>query len=119
MLEVMAFQDLCIWHAFFGVAGSNNDSNVLNQSNVFNDVLSGEAPTLQYTVNRTTYNMRYYLVEGIYPEWATFFKTIPMPQGEKRKSFAQKQESARKDVERAHGYNQTYDICMHHIYCII
>ncbi|PNX56583.1 ribosomal protein, partial [Trifolium pratense] len=43
MLEVVASQDLWIWHAFFGVAGSNNDINVLNQSHVFNDVLQGQA----------------------------------------------------------------------------
>jgi hypothetical protein len=74
---------------------------------VFNDVLSGEAPTLQYTVDRTTYNMGYYLPDAIYPEWATFVKTIPMPQGEKRKLFSQKQESARKDVEQAFGVLQS------------
>jgi len=38
---------------------------VLNQFNVFNDVLLREAPTLQYTVNRTTYNMGYYLIDDI------------------------------------------------------
>jgi hypothetical protein len=35
ILEVVASQDLRIWHAFFGVAGSNNDINVLNQSPFF------------------------------------------------------------------------------------
>jgi len=35
VLEVVASQDLHIWHAFFGVAGSNNDLNVLNQSPLF------------------------------------------------------------------------------------
>ena len=44
MLEAFASADLWIWHAFFGVAGSNNDINVLNQSPVFNDVLYGYAP---------------------------------------------------------------------------
>ncbi|XP_045802847.1 putative nuclease HARBI1 [Trifolium pratense] len=106
MLEVVASQDLWIWHAYFGTAGSNNDINVLNTSDVFNDVLSGKAPAVQYTVNRTTYHMGYYLADGIYPEWAIFVKTIPMPQGEKRKLFAQRQESARKDVERAFGVLQ-------------
>jgi hypothetical protein len=107
VLEVVASQDLWIWHAFFGIAGSNNDINVLNQSNMFNDILEGQAPTVQYTVNGTSYNMGYYLADGIYPEWATFVKTISMPQGEKRKLFAQRQESARKDVERAFGVLQS------------
>jgi hypothetical protein len=94
MLEAVASQDLWIWHAFFGVAGSNNDINVLNQSNVFNDVMHGRAPEVHYTVNRTEYNMGYYLSDGIYPEWATFVKSISMPQGDKRKLFAQHQEGA-------------------------
>ncbi|XP_071733211.1 uncharacterized protein [Rutidosis leptorrhynchoides] len=32
MLEAVASYDLWIWHVFFGMAGSNNDINVLNQS---------------------------------------------------------------------------------------
>jgi hypothetical protein len=107
MLEAVASQDLWIWHAFFGVAGSNNDINMLNQSNVFNDILEGQTPTVQYIVNSHPYNMGYYLADGIYPEWATFVKTIPMPLGEKRKLFAQHQESARKDVEQAFGVLQS------------
>jgi hypothetical protein len=57
---------------FFCIAGPNNDINVLNQSNVFNDILEGQTPTMQYTINRTPYHMGYYLAYGIYPEWATF-----------------------------------------------
>ncbi|XP_058767609.1 uncharacterized protein LOC131641324 [Vicia villosa] len=90
-----------------GDHGSNNDINVLNQSNVFNDILEGRAASVQYTINGSSYNMGYYLADGIYLEWATFVKTISMPQGEKRKLFAQHQESARKDVERAFGVLQS------------
>ncbi|XP_058742570.1 uncharacterized protein LOC131615075 [Vicia villosa] len=67
----------------------------------------GRAATVQYTINETPYNMGYYLADGIYPEWATFVKTISMSQGEKRKLFPQHQESARKDVERAFGVLQS------------
>ena len=103
----MTSQDLWIWHAYFGIVGSNNDITMLNGSNVFDEVLSGRAPAVQFTMNKTQYNMRYYLADDIYQEFATFVKTISMPQGEKRKLFAQRQESARKDVERAFGVLQS------------
>jgi hypothetical protein len=51
--------------------------------------------------------MGYYLSDVIYPEWATFVKSIPMPQGDKRKLFAKHQEGARKDIERAFGVLQS------------
>ncbi|GJS06922.1 putative nuclease HARBI1 [Tanacetum coccineum] len=44
LLEAVASQDLWIRHAFFGVAGSNNDVNVLRQSLVLNDLKVGKAP---------------------------------------------------------------------------
>jgi len=39
MLEAVALHDLWIWHTFFGVPGSNNDINVLNQSQLFTNIL--------------------------------------------------------------------------------
>ena len=68
MLEVVASHDLWIWHAFFGVAGSNNDINILNQPPLFTEVLQGRSPEVHFTVNGTGYNMGYYLADGIYPE---------------------------------------------------
>lgn len=53
------------------------------------------------------YNIGYYLVDDIYLEWATFVKTIPLPQSDKAFFFAQHQEGARKDVERAFGVLQS------------
>ena len=50
--------------------------------------------------------MGYYLADGIYPEWAAFAKLITRPQNDKAKLYAQCQESARKDVERAFGVLQ-------------
>ncbi|XP_003570899.2 uncharacterized protein LOC100840429 [Brachypodium distachyon] len=106
MLEAVASHDLWIWHAFFGVAGSNNDINVLNQSTLFTEVVQGRAPEVQFMVNGNEYNLGYYLADGIYPEWAAFVKTIPLSQSDKHKLFAQHQESARKDVERDFGVLQ-------------
>ncbi|GJT56660.1 ALP1-like protein [Tanacetum coccineum] len=105
LLEVVASQDLWIWHAFFGVVGSNNDINVLYQSPLFNDLKTGRAPEIPFVANGVTYRSGYYLVDGIYPKLAPFVNTIPEPVDDdhKRILYKQKQESARKDVERAFG----------------
>ncbi|GKC84259.1 ALP1-like protein isoform X1 [Tanacetum coccineum] len=79
LLEVVASQDLWIWHAFFGVAGSNNDINILYQSPLFNDLKTGRAPEIPFVANGVTYQSGYYLVDGIYPELALLIKMIPQP----------------------------------------
>ncbi|XP_074342816.1 uncharacterized protein LOC141685291 [Apium graveolens] len=77
-----------------------------DRSPIFDEVLQGRAPEVNYTINGNNYIVGYYLTYGIYPELATFVKTIPRPQGEKRKIFS-KQERQRKDVERAFGVLQS------------
>ncbi|XP_074376200.1 uncharacterized protein LOC141717874 [Apium graveolens] len=67
----------------------------------------GRGPEVRYTINGHEYNMGYYLADGIYPSWPTFVKTISKPQGNKKKYFANAQESVRKDVERAFGVLQS------------
>ncbi|XP_056685449.1 uncharacterized protein [Spinacia oleracea] len=106
ILEAVASQDLWIWHAFFGTPGSCNDINVLQRSPVFSDICEGRAPDVSFNVNGNTYNMGYYLTDGIYLKWATFIPTIKHPQTGKHKLFTKKQESYRKDVERAFGVLQ-------------
>ena len=75
---------------------------------MFDEVLKGRALEVNYTINVTTYTMEYYLTDDIYPEWATFVKTISRPQEDKRKLFAKYQEGQRKDVERAFGVLQAH-----------
>ncbi|XP_028120778.1 uncharacterized protein LOC114318121 [Camellia sinensis] len=106
ILEAVASQDLWIWHAFFGMPGSHNDINVLDRSSVFSLLTQGRAPPVNYSINRNDYTMGYYLADGIYPQCATFVKTISSPQGNKQIYFAKAQESAMKDVERAFGVLQ-------------
>ncbi|KAL0855228.1 hypothetical protein Bca101_060380 [Brassica carinata] len=107
VLEAVASQDLWIWHAFFGLPGTLNDINVLDRSPVFDDIIHGRAPKVKFKVNNHTYRMAYYLTDGIYPPWATFIQSISLPQGPKAQKFAKKQESVRKDVERAFGVLQS------------
>jgi hypothetical protein len=91
--------------------GSLNDINVLQRSHIFSNIVSDKAPACNYTVNGHEYNMRYYLANGIYPEWATLVKTIRNPEGRAEAKFAKAQEAARKDIERAFGVLQArFDI---------
>ncbi|XP_042446923.1 uncharacterized protein LOC122031797 [Zingiber officinale] len=98
-------------HGFLDILGSldwsRNDINVLNESPLFNDVLQGNAPEVNFTINNTQYTKGYYLTDEIYPEWTTFVKSFPCPRDPKRKIFKEQQEAARMDVERAFGVLQS------------
>ncbi|CAL8157433.1 unnamed protein product [Prunus armeniaca] len=59
ILEAVAGFDIWVWYAFFGVAGSQNDLNVLGQSPVFNDVLRYASPNITYQINNTMYQTGY------------------------------------------------------------
>jgi hypothetical protein len=54
--------------------------------------------------------MRYYLTDGVYPEWATLVKSIKETNGQpltrKQVAFTKARESVRKDIERAFGVLQ-------------
>ncbi|KAL7616034.1 hypothetical protein Lser_V15G02803 [Lactuca serriola] len=103
ILEVVSSQDLWIWHASFGVAESNNDLTVLGQSPLFNDIWTVKAPNMTFTVNGHAYKYDYYLGDGICPDYSTLMKAYSVPRSEKANLFTKKQESARKDIERAFG----------------
>jgi hypothetical protein len=103
VLEAVATKDLRIWHAFFGMPGSYNDLNILDRSPVIDDLANGRTPQVEFFVNGNRYDMAYYLADKIYPEWATLVKTKSEPVNPKDSTFADAQESARKDVERCFG----------------
>jgi hypothetical protein len=63
-----------------GVASSNNDINVLNQSPLFVDVIRGRTPEVSFTVNGHKHHMGYYLTDDIYPSWSVFVKGVHVPQ---------------------------------------
>ncbi|XP_010669305.3 uncharacterized protein LOC104886554 [Beta vulgaris subsp. vulgaris] len=106
ILEAVASGDLWIWHAFFGTPGTCNDINVLARSPVFDDLYQGRAPEVTFNVNGNTYNRGYYLTDGIYPKWAVFMPAIRLPLSPVDELFTKRQESVRKDVERAFGVLQ-------------
>ena len=105
-LEAAVDCRLWFWHAWFGMPGANNDLNILDRSPFFHDLSAGRTPKVQFAINNQQHNLGYYLVDGIYPNWHIFVKTISEPQGPKRSYFSMRQEAQRKDVERAFGVLQ-------------
>lgn len=87
--------------------GTNNDINVLDRSPFINDFASDRIPKFQYNLNGKARSVPYYLVDGIYPKWAIFAKSLSHPVGEKQSFYCKRQESVRKDIERAFGVLQS------------
>jgi hypothetical protein len=107
VLEVVASQDLWIWHAFFGLPGTLNGINILNRYPLFARLVKGEAPTCNYKVMNNEYTMGYYLTDGFYPNYATLVKSIKekkdRPLTRKEACFTKNQGACCKDIERAFG----------------
>ncbi|XP_022007204.1 uncharacterized protein LOC110906368 [Helianthus annuus] len=103
MLEAVASQDLWFWHAFCGPPGSQNDINVLQQSPLLLTERNGTTQKCPFYINNHLYKRGYLLVDGIYPPWFVFVKSIPYPHEVDEKKLKRQREAARKDVERAFG----------------
>lgn len=106
MLEAVASYDLWIWHAFFGVAGANNDLTVLYNSPLFDDLIDDIGHQVPFEVYGHSFKHGYYLADGIYPQCAAFVKSFTIASDPKNAAWKAKQESARKDIERAFGVLQ-------------
>ncbi|KAG2998480.1 hypothetical protein PC128_g25901 [Phytophthora cactorum] len=106
VLEAVADYNLRIWHCNFGSPGSLNDINVLDQSPLFDDMLQGRAPRIEFTLSGNKYYTPYLLADGMYPDWPVFVKPMESAHGNKEKYFAGRQEACRKDVQRCFGVLQ-------------
>ncbi|XP_076907696.1 uncharacterized protein LOC143564244 [Bidens hawaiensis] len=88
---------------FFGMPGANNDIVVINASPRFDRLVNGVGPDTSFSTNDVNYEYGYYLVDDIYPDWATLVHRFTCPTDDKRKNCKKIHESARKDIERAFG----------------
>ncbi|GJX01505.1 ALP1-like protein [Tanacetum coccineum] len=120
LLEAVTSQDLWIWRAFFGVAGSNNDVNVLRQSLVLNDLKVGKAPEVSFAANDVNYKRGYYLTDEIYPKWAVLMKSISQPGSNDVKQIRYKQaHEQQRRVREAAARERDYSITSFDLGCEI
>jgi hypothetical protein len=105
ILEALADVNRYIWYSNFGDAGSLNDLNVLDKSSIVGSMIDGtfDITCPSYSINGTRRDWMYFLVDGIYYDWAIFVKTYSEAIEEKTRLFAKRQEEVRKDVECAFG----------------
>jgi hypothetical protein len=100
------------------MSDSHNNINVLQRSPIFTRLAEVQGPQVNYSINCNDYSMGYYLADRIYPSWAIFVKTIPEPQGNKKKYFTKAQEACRNDVERVFGVLQSRFAIVHRTACL-
>ncbi|KAK1607371.1 hypothetical protein QYE76_031044 [Lolium multiflorum] len=98
------FIDVIVWVPTIGSSRTTSPTTaIILRASFGEDVLRGEAPVVNFTVNGHEYNYGYYLADGIYPSWPVFMKGVTLPQSEKQRVFTAAQSAWRKDVECAFG----------------
>lgn len=115
VLEAACDHNLWFWHASYGYPGSFNDINILQSSPLLQRLVDGsfvqteqESGVIPFQIPGTErpFNHMFFLCDGIYPRYSRFIKTVKPTLSEDQAQFAQWQEGARKDIERAFGVMQ-------------
>ena len=113
IMEAVIDYNLWFWHVSYGHAGTMNDLNVLEVSPLVHQFVDGsfnqaeiESDCVPFCIGKEYFSNFYLLVDGIYPQYSRFVKTISEPVTRNEKKFASWQESSRKDVERGFGVLQ-------------
>ena len=115
VMEAVSDYYLWFWHVCYGNPGSMNDCNVLDMSPLLETLLdrsyvqveqeAGVVPFRVWGEDRP-FDKTFLLVDGAYPAYSRFVRTISPSITEEEKNFARWQEGARKDIERAFGVLQ-------------
>lgn len=106
-LEVIADDELWVWHSVFGMPGCANDINIWEASTQCEKIANGSyPPPVEYEIAGEMRDTPYWLADGIYPRWSCVVHTVTNPSTRKQEMMAKCQEGAQKDAERAFGVPQ-------------
>lgn len=76
-MEAIADDRMYIWHAFFGIAGCNNDISVFEASLIVGSIANATYPlTCEYNIDNIRRNKSYWLCDGICPKAPCFLQSI-------------------------------------------
>jgi len=102
VMDTLCDEDFWIWNLFVRCPGSHNDFIVMHVSLLYLRVTNGEWPPRIYsfTANGPTRTLLYYLVDGIYHQFAFLVSPFPNPTTEVELTFNRLQDALRKDVAR-------------------
>ena len=105
ILESISDHRRYLWHVNFGDAGSLNDINVLDKSDIVGALLHGDLSIVSnhYKINGVERDWMYFLVDGIYPNWSIFMNPFSKSSDPDKTNYNTHQEAARKDIECAFG----------------
>jgi len=101
-MDTLCDEYFWIWNLFVRCPGSHNDLIVMHVSLLYLSVTNGEWPPRIYsfTANGPTRTLLYYLVDGIYRQFAFLVSLFPNPTTEVELTFNRHQDALRKDVAR-------------------
>ena len=107
VVSAVAHDNLWCSHVYVGEPGSENDITTLRNDPLFGKVLGGWGrDTFRIgTDDARPFLQAYFLVDGIYPEWAIFAKP-GFPTTAAEANYVKAQEARRKAVERLFGVVQ-------------
>lgn len=114
-LEALSDYNLWFWHVNFGNPGALNDPNILQVSPLLERLtdrtfkrIEEESGVVPFHIDlcEEPFTKTFILVDGAYPSWARFIKTIQEPITPEQRRFSKWQEACRKDIERAFGVLQ-------------
>ena len=90
ILEAISDPFLYIWYSFFGEPGSLNDINVLDKSTIVGSIIcqTFNRKVNPYVINGCEQDYMYFLVDGIYPKFSIFCKTLSIPLTDAQQTFA-------------------------------